>query len=294
MGGAIQTVSMIGLGAMGSALAKAFVATDLGVTVWNRSSDKCDAMVSEGAAVADSMSEAVDRSEVIVVCVRGYDVANDLFRQEDIAALLAGKIVVQLGNGVPAEVSDTADWFSEHGAAYVDGSIMTFPEAVGSAECQVLVSGDPAAFERCRPLFDAIGGDIRFLGADPVASAVINSSALAFVYLTAHAFISAAALCDAADAPLDLLADVVGNFTTQMPAMFGEYVDMIGSGTYDSTTLRLASGAQNLSSIAEFGRDRGVDIGFVDAALRVFDESASAGHGVNLASIFETLRTAAR
>ncbi len=227
---------------MGSALAKAFAATDLDVTVWNRTSDKCDAMVSEGAAVADSMSEAVDRSEVIVVCVRGYDVATDLFRQADVAALLAGKIVVQLGNGVPAEVSDAAHWFSEHDAAYVDGSIMTFPDDVGSADCQVLVSGDPAAFERCRPVFNAIG------------------------------------------------ADVVGNFTAQMPGMFGEYVDMIGSGIYDSTTLRLASGAENLSSIADFGRGRGVDVGLVDAALRVFDEAASAGHGVNLASIFETLR----
>lgn len=289
----VQTVSMIGLGAMGSALARALLVTDLGVTVWNRSSDKCDALASEGAAVAGSISEAVDCSEVIVVCVRGYDVANDLFRDEGVVAQLAGKVVVQLGNGVPAEVSDAAHWFSEHGAAYVDGSIMTFPDAVGSADCQVLASGDPVAFERCRPVFDAIGGDIRFLGADPVASAVINASGLAFVYLTAHAFISAAALCDAADAPLDLFADVVGNFTTQMPAMFAEYVEMIGRGTYDSTTLRLASGADNLSAIAAFGRDRGVDVGLIDAALRVFDESASAEHGVNLASIFETLRTAA-
>lgn len=285
---------MIGLGAMGSALAKALLAADLGVTVWNRSPDKCEALVGDGAMVADSISEAVDRSEVIVVCVRGYDVANDLFRDQGIAALLADKIVVQLGNGVPAEVSHAAHWFSERGAAYIDGSIMTFPDAVGSADCQVLASGDPVAFERCRPVFDAIGGDIRFLGNDPAASAVINSSGLAFVYLTAHAFISAAALCDAADAPLDLLAESVGNFMTQMPTMFAEYVEMIGRSTYDSTSLRLASGKDNLGAIAEFGRDRGVDVGLIDAALRAFDASASAEHGVNLASIFETLRTAAR
>lgn len=73
--------------------------------------------------------------------------------------------------------------------------------------------------------------------------------------------------------------------------MFGEYVDMIGSGSYDSTSLRLGSGAENLRAIAEFGRGSGVDVGLVDTALRVFDDAASAGHGVNLASIFETLRT---
>lgn len=75
-------------------------------------------------------------------------------------------------------MSDAAAWFAGHGVAYLDGSIMPLPDAVGSGECQVLVSGDPDAFDQCSPLFDAIGGDIRFLGSDPTASAVINSSGL--------------------------------------------------------------------------------------------------------------------
>ena len=61
---------------------------------------------------------------------------------------------------------------------------------------------------------------------------MINTSGLAFVYVAAHAFVSAAAMCDASGAPLDLLADVVGTFSAQMPAMFGEYVEMIAAGSY--------------------------------------------------------------
>jgi len=112
--------------------------------------------------------------------------------------------MVQLGYGVPTDVTDAAAWFSANGTAYLDGSVMTFPEAVGSDDCQVLVSGDPAAFERYGPLFEAVGGDVRFLGPDPAASAVVNSSGLAFVYAASHAFLSAAAMCDASGAPLDL------------------------------------------------------------------------------------------
>lgn len=258
------------LGNMGSALAGAPAATDLDVAVWNRSSGRCDALVARGAAIAGSVGDAVLRSEV-VVWVRGHDAVNNLLRQHDIAPLLEDKIVVQLGNGIPTEVSDAARWFSEQGAAYLDGSIMNYPDAVGSAGCQVLVSSDPVALERCRPVFDAIGGDIRFVGTDPAASAVINSSSLAFVYLTAHAFVSAAAMCDAAGAPLDLLADVVGKLTSQFPPMLREYAETMRTGNHDSTTLRLATGAENLRAVAVDG-DR----------------------GVNLAAIFETLRMGSR
>ena len=285
-----RTVSMIGLGQMGSALATAVLVSELDVSVWNRSAAKCEALVARGAAVARSLSDAVSRSEVIVVCVRGYDAAEALFRDEDVAPLLAGKIVVQLGNGVPTEVAAAASWFSGQGAAYLDGSIMSYPNTVGSAACQVLVSGDPSAFEQCRPIFDAIGGDIRFLGPDPMASAVVNSSALAFLYLSTHAFLTAAAMCDAADAPLDLLAELVGSFTSQMPPMMEQYVAMIDSGNYDSTTLRLATGADNLRAIADFGRQSGVDTRLIETAVRTLDEANKAGHGVNLAAIFETLR----
>jgi 3-hydroxyisobutyrate dehydrogenase-like beta-hydroxyacid dehydrogenase len=286
----LQTVSMIGLGNMGSALAGAIADSGHDLTVWNRSDEKCRALVDLGASVASSVGDAVARSDVIVVCVRGYDVAVGLFDDSAVADSLAGKTLVQLGNGVPTEVAESAAWFTARGAAYLDGSIMSFPDTVGTDDCQILVSGDPAAFERCEPLFGALGGDIRFLGADPTASAVINTSALAFLYVTAHAFVSAAAMCDASGAPLDLLADVIGKFTTTMPATFDEYVDMIGTGNYASTSLRLATGAQNLQAITEFGRASGVDTGLFEAALRTLNASVVAGHGTNLAAVFESVK----
>ena len=137
-------VSMIGLGSMGSALATAIASGGHDLTVWNRSAEKCLAVAERGASVVDSVGDAVSRSEVIVVCVRSYDVAGSLFQAPGVAPLLRGKTVIQLGNGVPTEVAEAASWFADQGAAYLDGSIMTFPDAVGSAEwsamcwCQVI------------------------------------------------------------------------------------------------------------------------------------------------------------
>ncbi|MFT7597509.1 MAG: hypothetical protein ACI8TP_000429 [Acidimicrobiales bacterium] len=54
--------------------------------------------------------------------------------------------------------------------------------------------------------------------------------------------------------------------------------------------MRLASGAENLQAITEFGRASGVDIGLFESAFQTFQDATRAGHGVNLAAIFEILK----
>lgn len=285
-----QAVSVVGLGDMGGALARAIADAGHELVVWNRSIDKSAPFAERGVAVAESVDDAIASSAVIVVCLRGYDVAQSLFSGAAERASLVGKTVIQLSNGVPTDVADAAEWFVGQGAAYLDGSIMTFPDAVGSEECQILMSGDSDAFTDAESVLAALGGDIRFVGSDPTASAVINTSGLGFVYVAAHAFVNAAAICDSAGAPLELLADVVGAFTRQMPAVFGDFVAMIEAERYESSTLRLTSGVDNLRAIAEFGRRGGVDVGLFESALRTMTASAEAGHGSNLAAVFESVK----
>ena len=58
----MSDVSVIGLGAMGSALAEALLKSGLSVTVWNRSPARADALVAKGAVAAGSVNEAVEAS----------------------------------------------------------------------------------------------------------------------------------------------------------------------------------------------------------------------------------------
>jgi hypothetical protein len=91
-------------------------------------------------------------------------------------------------------------------------------------------------------------------------------------------------------AVLDPQSDVVGQLTAQMPPMFDEYVDMMFAGTYESTSLRLATGAENLQAIVDFGRSNGVDTGLFESVLQMLNASATAGDGTNLAAVFEAVK----
>ncbi len=60
----MSDVSVVGLGSMGSALARALVGARREVAVWNRTSTKADALVQEGAVAASSVAQAVEASPV--------------------------------------------------------------------------------------------------------------------------------------------------------------------------------------------------------------------------------------
>ena len=71
-------VAVIGLGDMGSALARAFLANRHRVTVWNRTAAKATPLVQAGAQQAKSVEAAVAAGDVIVVCVLDYAISESL------------------------------------------------------------------------------------------------------------------------------------------------------------------------------------------------------------------------
>lgn len=68
----MSDVAVIGLGRMGSALAKALVSSGKRVTVWNRSQGKTDALVRIGALEAETPAAAIASSSTLIVCLSDY------------------------------------------------------------------------------------------------------------------------------------------------------------------------------------------------------------------------------
>ena len=99
-----------GLGAMGSALARALVARGHRVTVWNRTTDKASPRVSDGAVLAATPAVAVGASPVVIACVSNYDVTRAILGDDEVAAGLPGRGLIQLSTGSPQEARDSEVW----------------------------------------------------------------------------------------------------------------------------------------------------------------------------------------
>lgn len=86
-------VSVVGLGLMGTALARAFLKAGHPTTVWNRTAAKADALVAEGARLAPTIGDAL--GTVTILCLTDYSAVRALLGD----AALAGTTLVNLTSG---------------------------------------------------------------------------------------------------------------------------------------------------------------------------------------------------
>ncbi len=97
----ISDVTVIGLGAMGTALARTLMDAGRNVTVWNRSPEKMVPLVALGAQGPSDFGEALAASPRAIVCIPDYQTTAELFERPDVTPLLNGRTVVQLSTGTP-------------------------------------------------------------------------------------------------------------------------------------------------------------------------------------------------
>ncbi|MFJ4968095.1 NAD(P)-dependent oxidoreductase [Streptomyces sp. NPDC088755] len=156
-------LTLLGLGSMGAALARTWLAAGHPLTVWNRSPGRSAELALRGARVADTAAEAVAASPLVVTCL-----LDDASVREALAdADLAGKDLVDLTTSTPAESRARAAWAAERGARFLDGGIMAVPPMIGAPQSggYVLYSGPRALFDEHREVL-AVPAATRYVGAE--------------------------------------------------------------------------------------------------------------------------------
>jgi 3-hydroxyisobutyrate dehydrogenase-like beta-hydroxyacid dehydrogenase len=157
-------VTVVGLGAMSSALAGSFLERGRATTVWNRSAGKADAPVARGATRAAIVADTVAAGGLVVVCLLGYEIVRGVLHP--LSHALSGRILVDLTNGTPQQAREKTAWAAEHGAQYLDGGTMAVPPTIESPEAMILRSRSWDEFESHQKDLDALGTSV-YLGADP-------------------------------------------------------------------------------------------------------------------------------
>lgn len=222
-------VTVLGLGAMGTALAGAFIAGGLPTTVWNRTPGKAEPLVALGASAAGGLSSAVTASELVVACLLDHDSVHETL--DPVAADLSGRTLVNLTNGTPAQAREMAEWAAGHGIAYVDGGIMAVPPGIGTEQAFLLYSGSRSAFDAFAPALELLGAP-RFVGEDPGLAALLDIALLSGMYgMFAGAF-HALALANTEQVPAAEFGPLLAGWISAMASGIPHYARQIETGDY--------------------------------------------------------------
>jgi 2-hydroxy-3-oxopropionate reductase len=169
-------VGFIGLGVMGKPMARNLLRAGYPLVAHNRSRGSVEELSAEGAKPALSPAEVAAQVEVVITCLPDSpDVELVALGTEGIIeGIREGSIYVDMSTISPVTTKRVADALAEKGAQMLDAPISGGEEGAINGSLSIMVGGPTVAFERCRPLFEAMGRKVTHVG-DTGAGQVVKA-----------------------------------------------------------------------------------------------------------------------
>jgi 3-hydroxyisobutyrate dehydrogenase len=269
------TVAILGTGIMGAGMARSALRAGLAVRAWNRSPERAEPLGSDGAAVAESVAEAVDGAELIVTMLSDADAVLAVAR-EALPAAGEGALWVQSSTIGLDGHERCAELATHHDVELVDAPVLGTKQPAEQGKLTVLASGADGARERCRPLFDAIGQRTLWLGqagAGTRLKLVINTWLVSLVEGLGETM----ALADALGIEKRSFLEAIEGGPVDLPYAQLKGGMMIDRSFDPSFTLELA--AKDARLVVEAAERCGVDLPLPRAIAERMREGIAAGHG---------------
>jgi 2-hydroxy-3-oxopropionate reductase len=160
-----MNIGFIGLGVMGRPMAGHLI--DAGHELHlHRVKEVSQFLVEKGGKAEDSAEAVAGAAEVIILMVPDTpDVESVLFGERGVAAgLSAGKLVIDMSSISPVATKEFATRIKALGCNYLDAPVSGGEVGAKNAALTIMVGGEPAAFERAKPLFERMGKNITLIG----------------------------------------------------------------------------------------------------------------------------------
>ncbi|HYH41863.1 MAG TPA: NAD(P)-dependent oxidoreductase [Burkholderiales bacterium] len=164
----INKVGFIGIGNMGAPMAAHLVAAGFDVTVYDVRPEVVSIFVERhGGHAAESLEALAAASDAVITMLPNDKVVREVVLGAGgmSASLQRGAIVVDMSTSDPVATRSLAEALEPRGIQVVDAPVMGGVVFARDATLDIMVGGDSAAIERCRPLLKAIGRTIMECGA---------------------------------------------------------------------------------------------------------------------------------
>jgi 3-hydroxyisobutyrate dehydrogenase len=163
-----MNVGFIGLGIMGQPMARRLLQAGFEITVYNRTAAKAEALLAGGARWAVSPAAVAAASEIIITMLPDTpDVEAVLFGQNGVyEGLSAGQIIIDMSTIAPAATEKFAERLRLQKCELLDAPVSGGENGAIAGTLTIMAGGDERTFQKCLPLFQALGKNIVRFGAN--------------------------------------------------------------------------------------------------------------------------------
>jgi 3-hydroxyisobutyrate dehydrogenase-like beta-hydroxyacid dehydrogenase len=239
-------IGFIGLGHMGSAMAKNLIKAGHDVTVFNRSAGRSGSLLELGAHEAARIADACHGEVLITMLADDNAIADVAFSGDGLIANLSkGAIHISMSTISIALSERLAQAHLQGGQRYVAAPVMGRPDMAAAGKLFIIAAGDPATIDACMPLFDALGQKTSRIGTKPSAANLVKLTGNFLQAAVIESLGEAVALVGKAGidrrAYVELLTSTV--FTAPAYKIFGP---LIAAGTFEPAAFAAPLGYKDI------------------------------------------------
>jgi len=247
-------IGFIGLGNMGAAMARNLIRAGHEVTVWNRSPEKADALVAEGAERAGMPADAAAGDVVLTM------LADD----RAVEAVTFGQGGIFSGFGKPIHVSHSTISLAlaerlerahrDHGSPFVSAPVFGRPAAAEAAKLFIAAAGPAGAIDRCRPLFEATGQKLFEIGEHAPAANLVKLCGNFLILSAVEGMAEAMTLAEKGGVPKAKLLEVLTGSLFGAP-IYQTYGDIIVREGFRPAGFAAPLGLKDMNLVSQAATD---------------------------------------
>ena len=160
------TVGFVGLGIMGMPMAGNLIKAGFDLTVYNRTRPRTDGLVSAGAMCADSPRDVASKTSVVITMVSDTPDVEEVILGEQgvIEGIRPDAVVIDMSTISPQATIRIAGCLQERKAHMLDAPVSGGEQGAIDGTLSIMVGGEAEVYERCLPIFNAMGRSIIHIG----------------------------------------------------------------------------------------------------------------------------------
>jgi 3-hydroxyisobutyrate dehydrogenase-like beta-hydroxyacid dehydrogenase len=277
-------IGFIGLGLMGSRLARRLHAAGWNVRAWNRSPQPESGAGKEGIAIAPSVASLAADSDAILSSLANDAAVRSVYLGTGgvFSAAKPGTIVLEMSTISPELSRNLHQEATTRGVNFLDVSISGSTPAVDAGTITLLAGGDKETFEQCVPIFESIARQWFLIG--PGSSGVQMKLVVNLLLgLDMQAIAEAVSLGEHLQIDRNVLLDVLSKTAVVAPAMAGKFRKIKDSDYSPEFPLRLMS--KDMDLVMDAARASGADLPAASVAQSVLASNVVASGNLDLAAI---------
>ncbi|XP_073695419.1 cytokine-like nuclear factor N-PAC isoform X3 [Garra rufa] len=164
-----KRIGFLGLGLMGSGVVSNLLKMGHVVTVWNRTAEKCDLFIQEGARLGRTPAEVVSMCDITFSCVSDPKAARDLVLGPSgvLQGIRPGKCYVEMSTVDPETITELAQVITSRGGRFLEAPVSGSQQLSNEGMLVIVAAGDRSVYEDCSSCFQAMGKTSFFIAGEP-------------------------------------------------------------------------------------------------------------------------------